>query len=104
MLSIKEHLYLGGTTSISFKLTTNKATEEKDYISFRETGPETCLEFRLKKSHVLIGAVINSKFNGPGGYFVRNGDRFSGTFKDEKKHGYGCYIWADGAKYEGEYK
>jgi len=62
------------------------------------------LEFRLKKSHVLIGTVVNSKFNGPGGYFVKNGDRFSGTFQDEKKHGRGCYVWSDGAKYEGEYK
>ncbi len=32
-----------------------------------------------------------------------NGDRYDGEWKDGKEHGGGIYVWANGARYEGDY-
>ena len=38
---------------------------------------------------------------GAGIYIYADGVRYDGQYKDDKKEGYGQYFWTDGRKYEG---
>lgn len=33
-----------------------------------------------------------------------NGDRYEGEWREDKQHGRGIYMWANGDRYEGEWK
>ncbi len=39
--------------------------------------------------------------HGKGVYTWKDGRRYEGEYRYDKKHGYGTYTWADGRKYEG---
>jgi hypothetical protein len=39
--------------------------------------------------------------DGVGVYLWSDGRRYTGEYKDDKKHGYGEYSWADGRVYSG---
>ncbi len=42
--------------------------------------------------------------NGTGTYYFANGDRYEGEWKDGKRDGQGTYYFANGNRYEGEWK
>jgi len=46
--------------------------------------------------------LIDGKFEGKGEYRFKNGDRFTGNFKDGKSQGLGQIIYENGNTYEGE--
>lgn len=39
--------------------------------------------------------------DGVGVYTWADGRKYEGEYKEDKKHGYGVYIWADGRQYSG---
>ena len=50
-----------------------------------------------------IGDYLNEKINGNGVYSFKNGEKYSGPFKDGMMHGIGKYTWPDGSEYIGDY-
>ena len=50
------------------------------------------------------GEWKNDKRHGQGTYTHANGDKYVGNFKDEKYHGQGTYTYANGDKYVGNFK
>ena len=50
------------------------------------------------------GEWKNDKRHGQGTYTHANGAKYVGNFKDDKSHGQGTYTYADGAKYVGNFK
>lgn len=42
--------------------------------------------------------------NGYGAYIWKDGRKFEGEYKNDKKEGRGVYQWADGRKYDGVWK
>jgi hypothetical protein len=38
---------------------------------------------------------------GMGVYTWADGRKYEGEYKDDKKHGFGIYLWADGRLYQG---
>ena len=63
----------------------------------------------LLTAWVITGFSQNSTcvsgdcFNGFGSITYSNGDKYTGTFKDEKRHGIGIYLYKHGDVYEGEF-
>jgi hypothetical protein len=51
-----------------------------------------------------INCISGDCKNGQGIYTYANGDKYEGEFKDGLKHGKGAYIFSTGDKYVGEYK
>ena len=41
--------------------------------------------------------------HGKGVYYWKDGRKYEGEYKYDKKHGLGTYTWADGRKYTGEW-
>lgn len=52
---------------------------------------------------VLEGEWGNGGLQGEGKIHFKNGDRFEGSYTDNKKYGPGVYRWQDGAEESGEY-
>lgn len=52
---------------------------------------------------VFEGSWERGNAIGTGNVYFKNGDRFVGPYHQNKKEGYGKYIWADGAAEEGVY-
>ena len=50
------------------------------------------------------GFFKNNKRHGQGTYYHKNGDKYSGNWKNSKKHGLGTYIWKNGNKYVGQWQ
>ena len=42
--------------------------------------------------------------DGEGTFSWSDGRKYTGEYKDDKKHGKGVFIWPDGRKYDGEWK
>ena len=41
--------------------------------------------------------------HGRGVYTWKEGRRYDGEYRMDKKHGYGKYVWVDGREYEGQW-
>ena len=41
--------------------------------------------------------------HGKGVYTWKDGRKYEGEYKNDKKDGHGIYIWADGRKYDGQW-
>ena len=37
-------------------------------------------------------------------FYYKNGSKYNGEWKNDKKEGKGIFYWNDGAKYDGEWK
>ncbi len=63
----------------------------------------------LLTAWVILGFSQNSTcesgdcYNGFGSKTYSNGDKYTGIFKDEKRHGIGIYLYKHGDVYEGEF-
>lgn len=42
--------------------------------------------------------------HGRGVYVWKDGRKYEGEYKEDKKDGFGTYTWADGKKYSGEWR
>lgn len=52
-----------------------------------------------------VGDTKNGKANGKGtGIWESSGGTYKGDWIDNKRHGYGVYIWKDGVRYEGDFR
>ena len=51
-----------------------------------------------------VGEFKDDKFHGQGTFIKADGAKYVGEFKDGKKHGQGTFTYADGEKYVGGYK
>ncbi len=57
------------------------------------------------KQIFYVGEQEGGKANGRGiGIWYPSGSVYEGDWKDNKRHGFGHYKWADGESYKGEYK
>jgi uncharacterized protein (TIGR02145 family) len=59
---------------------------------------------KYKNGNTFTGLFKNGKKDGRGMYKLVNGDQFEGDLKEDIKNGKGTYIWTDGDMFEGEYK
>ena len=50
------------------------------------------------------GACVDGKVQGRGVAVWANGDRYEGEYRDGKRHGRGVYVTANGGRYEGEFR
>ena len=53
---------------------------------------------------VFVEDFLNDKRHGYGVYMFSNGDKYEGNWKNGKKHGYGVSTWYSGRKYEGDWQ
>lgn len=61
--------------------------------------------FLFIRSSLSAGECIQGDcLNGEGTMKFSNGDTYTGTFKDQKKIGYGIYTFNNGERYEGEFQ
>lgn len=73
--------------------------------------PAQCLEgdcvngsgVKLTRGHKYSGSFKDNHREGFGIYYFPNGDRYEGDFVKGKMHGEGAYISANGDRYEGEF-
>jgi uncharacterized protein (TIGR02145 family) len=79
--------------------------EEYDYYgAILNNMPDGNGVANYKNGNIFTGLFKDGKKDGRGIYKLVNGDRFEGDFKEDIKNGKGTYIWADGDLFEGEYK
>lgn len=80
-------------------------TSEYSYIGYYKNDHKHGngkLRFKRTKD-VYEGLFELDKFNGEGCYIWANGCSFNGNFVQGKMHGTGTYKWSDGTVYTGEY-
>ena len=59
---------------------------------------------------LLAGTMLSAQCqsgdctNGKGVFYYSSGSKYSGDFKDGKRHGKGKFVWNSGAKYDGEWR
>ena len=53
--------------------------------------------------YIELGAWKDDKANGYGIYLHANGAKYEGEWKDDLQNGYGIETWSDGSRYEGYY-
>jgi hypothetical protein len=46
---------------------------------------------------------MHGMLNGEGSYTYSDGSKYVGTYKDDKREGWGTFTWAGGKHYEGEW-
>jgi hypothetical protein len=51
-----------------------------------------------------VGSFMNDKIDGRGTLTFADGSKYVGEFKDDERHGQGTYTFADGRNYVGEFK
>ena len=71
-----------------------------------ETKPELwhfCIGTVVDNGDKFYGTFINNKKNGVGEYTWKNGDTFAGIYKNDKKNGAGKYSYANGETFEGNF-
>ena len=61
-------------------------------------------EITFKDGAKYVGEWKNNKRNGQGTATFPDGENYVGEYKDDKKNGQGTNIWPDGQKYVGEWK
>ncbi|MCH2043673.1 MAG: caspase family protein [Saprospiraceae bacterium] len=57
-----------------------------------------------KNGDKYIGEFKDNKRHGRGNYYYTSGNIYKGQFSDNNRHGYGTYTWKNGDTYIGEYK
>ena len=51
-----------------------------------------------------VGSFVNDRRQGQGTYYYNSGNRYEGEWKEGKKHGQGTFYFNNGNRYEGEWK
>ena len=75
----------------------NQLDEAWKYYDRKEVGQKV----DTKKN---AGCILGNCQNGFGTYIWANGDKYDGEWKNDKRNGYGTFTWANGYKYVGEWK
>ena len=57
-----------------------------------------------KLTGTYVGSFSQGNMQGKGVYTWANGTKYDGEWKDDKRHGKGIHTWANGSKYDGEQK
>ena len=58
----------------------------------------------MKFKNIYEGDYQNNKRDGYGVFIYENGDKYEGEYMDDNINGKGVYTWANGNKYEGQFK
>jgi hypothetical protein len=95
--------------SFIYRLLTLPNKPSKKYIKIsifpKVTSGLIFLSVFFFKISLSAGECIRGDcINGEGTMKFDNGDSYTGTFKDEKKIGYGIYTFSNGERYEGEFQ
>lgn len=57
-----------------------------------------------KNGDKYYGSFSNQKRHGLGIYFSESGSKYEGKWVEDSKHGHGIWTWADGTRYTGKWK
>ena len=85
----------------------SKPSEKYKKISIFPKGTSGLFFLSLLFFKISLSAgecIQGDCINGEGTMKFANGDSYTGTFKDEKKIGYGIYTFSNGERYEGEFQ
>jgi hypothetical protein len=78
--------------------------ESNDEVHGRDASSVPPIVFVLAIIAIAIGVFLFGKFNGRGVYTYADGGRYDGEWKDDKAYGRGVMAFANGDRYDGEWK